>query len=176
VAPRFPPEPFIASYTTFSFANSRAAGFHSERGVDPMLLEVVKAVARAGCVINSLSMSISSACGIASPVYVPISTDWIPPREAGNHVHAPPLWFESDDVEEVAGLGEEANPIDSIVSQVLSLRLVDQNMEEAAHLRHTEEAAQVQAPGPAEPYGGNSGDRRSPRFKPSSRSGLLPFS
>jgi hypothetical protein len=42
---------------------------------------------------------------MASPVYVPIYANWIPPHNSGNITPQAPLWFESDTTEKGIGPG-----------------------------------------------------------------------
>jgi hypothetical protein len=81
-----------------------AANFLDGRDVDLMVLEAAKTASPA------LAEAQIDCTKQASPVYVPVSADWVPPGPADNYM-TPMSWFESDACEP---FGAEKSPVDSL--------------------------------------------------------------
>jgi hypothetical protein len=71
-----------------------AASFLPWKDADPMLLDAAKA-ALPGAVVPAVEV-LNDVVKPSSPVYIPVSADWVPPAAAGGHVPPVSQWFESD--------------------------------------------------------------------------------
>jgi hypothetical protein len=78
---RFLPEPFLVPPTGFSVDRSRASCFPFRMESDSMLLEVAKiALYEKPVSPSSTEGALQDTVCMASPVYVPVSADWVPPQ------------------------------------------------------------------------------------------------